>query len=169
MSRPSLIPSASLLVFLSACGAPPPVESTDAASATHQSLAAIAISGTWARETAPGVRIAAGYMTLRNDGDAPRTLVAVSSPRAARVEMHTMSMDGEIMRMRKIPSIELPAHGAALLAPGGNHLMFIDIDRPFAKGEAIPVTLAFSDASQMDVSLTVRDRATAGEDPHAGH
>jgi copper(I)-binding protein len=67
-----------------------------------------------------------------------------------------MTMSNGVMEMTQIPSAEIPAGGSATFAPGGNHLMFIDVTQPFAIGEEIPVTLVFAQAGEVQISLPVR-------------
>ncbi|MGE0045355.1 MAG: copper chaperone PCu(A)C [Hyphomonadaceae bacterium] len=125
----------------------------------------IAISDAWAPVPPNGAPVAAGYMTLTNSTDAPLALTGVQSPRAGRVEVHEMTMEGAMMHMRAIPSLTIPAHGSVSLSPGGTHLMFHDMPTPFAAGEAIPVMLTFDNGARVDALLPVRAR----EGGHAGH
>lgn len=153
-------------MFVCACGPQPAPEASPAPPAATVP----SDNGAWARATPEGVRIAAGYLTLRNETDAVRRVIAAASPRATRVELHSMTMDGDVMRMRKLDGLDVPARGETVLAPGGNHLMFIEIDRPFAAGEAVPVTLTYADGATAEVTLSVRAPSpTGGDDPHAGH
>jgi copper(I)-binding protein len=153
-----------VLAVLASCG---PSSAPDAAQAP---VAAPAEGDAWARATPEGARVAGGYVTLRNDTEAPRRLVAAASPRAAHVELHTMTMDGDVMRMRKVDGFDVPAKGALVLAPGGNHLMFIDIDRPFVAGETVPVTLTYADGATEELAFPVRTAsASGGDSAHGGH
>ena len=127
--------------------------------------AQVAIDKPWARATAPGATVAAGYMALRNPGAAPDRLVGASSPAAARVEMHVHLRDGEVMRMREVAGFDVPARGAFELKPGGAHLMFIDIRRPFKEGETVPVTFRFEKAGEVNAEFHV-GRLTAGGPAH---
>lgn len=157
---------------LAACSpeAPAPTAPTVAASAAPTGDA-LAIAEPWAAATPNGATVAAGYLVVNNPTANADTLVSVSSPRAARVEMHEMKMEGEMMRMRAVDTLEAPAGGALVLAPGGYHLMFIGIDAPFVEGQEAPVTLTFAKAGAIDVVLPVRDRMKAKADGggHGGH
>jgi len=102
--------------------------------------------------------VSAGYMTIRNSTGAADQLIGAESPRAGRVELHVMEMDGAMMQMRPTASVEVPAAGEAALAPGGTHLMFLDLAEPFTPGETIPVTLIFAQAGRVEASLPVRAR-----------
>lgn len=132
---------------------------------------ALSIAEPWAAATPDGATVAAGYLVVNNPTAAADTLVSASSPRAARLEIHEMKMEGEMMRMRAVEMLEAPAGGALVLAPGGYHLMFIGIDAPFVEGQEAPVTLTFAKAVAIDVVLPVRDRlkATADGGGHGGH
>jgi copper(I)-binding protein len=88
-------------------------------------------------------------------------LISTTSPLAARVETHVHLHEGDVMRMRQVKGYELPANGSLELTPGGAHLMFVDIKRPFNEGEKIPVTLRFRRAGEKKVVLDVR-RIDAG-------
>jgi copper(I)-binding protein len=147
---------------LAACG--PTAEPPSAPPAeTAPAAVAIAISDAWARPTPGGVDVGAGYLTITNNG-ADDQLLAASSPRAGRVEVHTMSMDGGMMQMRPAGVLAL-AHGQTLtLAPGGLHLMFFALPAPLALGEEIPVTLTFAEAGPVETTLVVQR-----DPPEAAH
>jgi len=117
--------------------------------------AQIQIEKPWARATAPGAKVAGGYMVIRNAGSAVDRLVSVSSPAAAKVELHVHLNDNGVMRMREVPGYDVPAKGAFELKPGGAHLMFMDIKRPFKEGEKLPVTLKFEKAGEVSAEFQV--------------
>ncbi len=122
----------------------------------------------WSRATSPRASVGAGYLTIRNRGAQPDRLVAATSPRAAKVEIHTMSLDDGIMRMRPLPDgLEVPAGGEASLAPGGNHVMLIGLKMPLKAGEQIPATLRFARAGLVEVKFKVVALGAPG--PNAGH
>jgi copper(I)-binding protein len=118
-------------------------------------LAQIEIENAWTRATPPGAKTAAGYMTIRNQSSSPDHLIRAASPLAARVEMHVHLHDGDVMRMRQVKGYDIPANGSLELKPGGAHLMFVDVKRPFKEGEKIPVTLRFERAGEMKVEFRV--------------
>jgi copper(I)-binding protein len=120
----------------------------------------------WSRATAPGARLAAGYMVIRNKGNAPDRLVGASSTLAAKIETHVTINDGDVMRMREVKGYDVPAQGSFELKPGGAHLMFIKIKQPFKEGERVPVTLRFEKAGEMRVELLV---AKSAPQPHHKH
>ncbi|MBY0563087.1 MAG: copper chaperone PCu(A)C [Hyphomonadaceae bacterium] len=142
---------------LAACGAPS-TDPTPAAATAAEAPAALQVSDAWASATPGGATVSAGYFTITSPIE--DRLVSASSPRAARVEIHEMAMDGDVMRMRAVDGgVELNAGESVTLAPGGIHLMFMDVTSPFGEGESVPVTLTFEQADAIDVVLPVRRRA----------
>ena len=117
--------------------------------------AQVAIDKAWARATAPGAPVAGGYMTIRNKSAAPDRLVGASSAAAARVELHVHIKEGEVMKMRQVSAYNVPAKGSFELKPGGAHLMFLRIARPFKEGDKIPVKLKFEKAGEVSVEFAV--------------
>ncbi|MGH8669281.1 MAG: copper chaperone PCu(A)C [Burkholderiales bacterium] len=115
----------------------------------------VQIEKPWTRATAPGAKVAAGYMIMRNKSASADRLVAISSPAAARVETHVHIRDGDIVRMREVKGYDVPAGSSFELKPGGAHLMFVDIRRPFKEGERIPATLKFEKAGELRVEFHV--------------
>ena len=109
----------------------------------------------WARATAPGAQVAGGYLVIRNQGAAADRLIAASSPAAAKVELHVHINDNGVMKMREVPGYDVPAKGIFELKPGGAHLMFVDIKRPFKEGEKLPVKLKFQKAGEVDAEFQV--------------
>ena len=113
------------------------------------------IDAPWTRATPPGASVAGGFASIRNHGAAPDKLVSASSPAADHVELHIMSMEGGVMRMQQVPSLEVPAGGELSLKPGGAHLMLIGVKAPFKTGEKVPVKLRFEKAGEVEVQLEV--------------
>jgi len=126
----------------------------------------IEVREAWSRATAPGAKVAVGYMEIHNSGAQPDRLVAASSPAAKRVELHVTERDGEIMRMRPVKYYEIRARGQYTLAPGAAHLMLVDVARPLKKGERVPLKLRFERAGEIEVQLEVRDLAARGGHQH---
>lgn len=120
--------------------------------------AAIEVSDAWARATAPGQEVGAAYMNLKSDRKA--TLTGASSPIAGSVEIHEMSMNNGVMKMRMLETMPLPAGKVIKLAPGGFHLMLFDLKKPLAAGETIEIELSLKvakgKASTQKVSLPVK-------------
>ena len=126
--------------------------------------AQVSVSGAWARGTVEGQKATGAYMQLRSaDGAA---LVGAESPAAGAVEIHEMRMDGDVMRMRAIPKLEVPAGQAVELKPGGYHLMLMNLKAPLKKGESVPIKLRFrgkdGKLQAVDVKAEVRDLTASG-------
>jgi copper(I)-binding protein len=117
----------------------------------------IEVHAAWSRATPRGAKVGAGYLQIRNNGDQPDRLVAASTPVARRVEMHVTQREGEVMRMRQVKNFEIPPRGSITLAPGGSHLMLVDLERPLKKGERLPMKLRFERAGEVEVELEVQE------------
>ena len=129
-------------------------------------VGAIDIGHPWARPTAAGQKAGGGYLKLTNAGAADR-LVSVSSDVSDSVELHTMSMDGTVMRMRQVDGIDLPAGQTVELKPGGLHIMFIGLKAPLQEGSKFPVKLKFEKAGEVMVDVKVQQpKGAAAEHKH---
>jgi copper(I)-binding protein len=130
--------------------------------------AQVSVEQAWARATAPGARVAGGYMLVRNAGSAADKLVSASSPAAAKVETHVHINDNGVMKMREVKGYDVPAGGSFELKPGGAHLMFMEIRKPFVEGEKVPVVLKFEKAGEVKVEFHV-GRIGEKAAPAGGH
>lgn len=115
---------------------------------------AIKIEDAYTRATVPGQQVAGGFMKIENKGVADQ-LISASSPVAGEVQLHEMAMDGNVMKMRQVKDIPVPAGGAVELKPGGLHLMFMNIKSPLTAGETVPVKLKFAKAGEVEVKMPV--------------
>jgi copper(I)-binding protein len=124
----------------------------------------------WARTTVQGQKASGAFMKLTAK-EATR-LVSVSSPVAGVTEVHEMKMDGDVMRMRALAGLDLPAGQTVELKPGGYHVMLMDLKTALRKDSSIPLTLVFKNAngveSKLEVSLPVLSTAP-GAAAHGGH
>ncbi|KQS72944.1 hypothetical protein ASG39_04255 [Rhizobium sp. Leaf371] len=116
---------------------------------------ALTLSGGTAKPMPPGAKVGGGGLTIVNAGPSADRLVSVESPAAGRVELHEMTMENDVMRMRKLDGIPVPAGQTVTLAGGGLHLMFIDVAKPFRQGDTIPLTLQFETAGKVTYALPV--------------
>jgi periplasmic copper chaperone A len=125
--------------------------------------AQVQASEAWARGTVPGQTTSAIYLRLRSAE--PAAVIAVDSPLGV-AELHEMKMDGDIMRMRPLKRLELPAGRTVELNPAGAHVMLTGLKRPLAKGDRVPLRLTVEAAGGtrriVEVTADVRDFASAG-------
>lgn len=135
-----------------------------AAQAHSFKLGAIDIGHPYARATVAGQPTGGGFLRLENRGGDDR-LVAASAEVSKSVELHTMSMEGDVMRMRQVDAIELPAGKAVELKPGGLHIMFIGLKAPLKQGDKFPLKLKFEKAGEVTVQVNV-EAAGASHDKH---
>jgi copper(I)-binding protein len=127
--------------------------------------AQVKVETPWARPTVQGQMAGGGFLRLQS-AQADR-LVGGSTPAAGRVELHTMKMEGDVMRMRQLDAIELPAGKPVALEPGGLHLMLMDLKAPLKAGDSFPLTLEFEKAGKVKVDVKVQAGAPApGEHKH---
>jgi hypothetical protein len=119
----------------------------------------VEVKDPWTRATAPGQKAGGVYMQLKSPTGG--ALLAAESPAANIVEIHEMAMEGNVMRMRAIPKLDLPAGQVVELKPGGYHVMLIDLKAPLKKGEVVPVKLKVlgkdGKPAEIDVKAEVRD------------
>jgi copper(I)-binding protein len=122
----------------------------------------LTIEKPWARATPKGAEVGAGYLEIRNNGASPDRLTGGSADFAG-VEIHEMSMEGGVMKMRELKGgLEIPAHGSVKLAPSGYHVMFTGLKRPLVKGESVKATLTFEHAGAVAVDFAVQGVGAAG-------
>ena len=139
-----------------------------AAQAQSSQAGAIAIGHPYARATAEGQRNGGGYLSLDNRGAQADRLTAVRTDAAQAVELHEMAMEGDVMRMRRLDAIEVPAGRTVVLKPGGLHLMLVGLKAPLKAGARVPLTLTFARAGEVEVVLNVEAAGTAAA-PAADH
>lgn len=131
-----------------------------AASAHEYKLGNLEIAHPHARPTVPGQPAAAAYISMENKGSASDRLLSIASPAARTAEVHTMSMDGNIMRMRAVDFIEIkPSETVTMKQGQGYHLMLIGLKEPLKEGDKFPVTLNFEKAGKIEVMVTVEKPA----------
>lgn len=124
--------------------------------------AQVSVTEPWIRATVGGQKVAGGYMQIRSAREV--ALVGVKSPAAANVEVHEMTMVDNVMKMRALPKLDMPAGRTVELKPGGYHLMLIDIREPMKAGAQIRLQLTFEDKEkkQETVEVTAEVRAAGG-------
>jgi copper(I)-binding protein len=137
--------------LLFAAVAPASAQTTPAATARS-----LVILQPWVRATPGGARIAAGYVTIRNDGDAPDRLIGATAEAAKSVTPHEMSMQGDVMSMRALPDgVTIPPHATVTLKPGAVHLMMEGLQRALQQGGRLSGSLVFEKAGTVPVVFAI--------------
>jgi len=131
------------------------------AQAQSAKVGSVQIENAYTRSTVPGQMAAGGFMKIENKG-ALDQLISASSPVAGEVQLHEMAMEGNVMKMRQVKEVVVPAGGAVELKPGGMHLMFINIKAPLTAGETVPVKLKFAKAGEVEVKMPVNAMGAQG-------
>jgi periplasmic copper chaperone A len=137
----------------------------------------LVISQPWTRATAGGAKVGGGYLTIENKGTVADKLVGGSTDAAGKLEVHQMTTSNGVMKMHPVEGgLAIEPGKTVKLAPGGYHLMIVDLKHPFKQGEKVPVTLEFEKAGKVAVSLDVQGigaREPAGgamtDHQHDGH
>lgn len=135
------------------------------ASAALAQPAQLEINNAWARATPGKSENGAAYLTIQSP-TADR-LVSASSPVAKKAELHTMSMQGMVMKMRPIAELDIPAGQPVALKPGGEHIMLMGLSQPLHEGQSFPLTLDFEKAGPRTVTVTVEKAGAKGPGPAA--
>ena len=117
---------------------------------------ALELNDLWIRASVPGQTNGAGYLQIINPGASADKLVAVQSEASNRVELHTVITEDGVAKMREVQGIDIPAHGNVKLAPGGYHVMLLQLTGPFKQDSLIPVVLKFEKAGDVRVNFTVK-------------
>ncbi len=133
-------------------------------------LADVDVKEAWVRSTLPAQKNSGAYMELVSSEAS--TLLSAASPVAGVVEIHSMKMEGDVMKMHSIQNLELPAGKTVKLAPGGYHIMLMELKQPLKKGEIVPITLKVmgkdKQPQNIEVKAEVRDLAQPAPMGH-GH
>ena len=113
----------------------------------------VTVEHPWAPASLPGTTTAAAYMTITNTGTSPIVLTGAVTGAAAHVEIHSMSMDGGIMRMRPVSALPIPPKGSVKFGPGGYHMMLVGVSKPLEVETMVPLTLNFQGAPPVPVEI----------------
>jgi len=141
-----------------------------AASAHEYKVGDLLIGHPYARATVPGQPSGGAYLSIENKGKSADKLIGVASPAAKSTEIHTMSMDGNVMKMREVGSIEIkPAEKVAMQPGNGYHIMMIGLTQQLKAGDKVPMTLTFEKAGKVDVTVNVEDKSAGKADEHMHH
>jgi periplasmic copper chaperone A len=127
------------------------------AQAEDITVGSLKISALWVRATPKGAPVGGGYMTITNAGTAPDRLIGGSADVSSRFEIHEMSMDNGVMKMRPVgKGLEIKPGQTIELKPGGYHVMFVGLNKPFEEGQHVKATLEFEKAGKVAVDFTVQ-------------
>jgi periplasmic copper chaperone A len=123
----------------------------------------LVITQAWSRATPGGAKVAGGYLTIENRGSTPDRLIGGTVDVAAKVEVHEMATKNGVMTMRQLDSgLTIEPGKTVKLAPGGYHLMMLDLKSPLKKGDQLPVTLEFEKAGKVTVSFDIQGVGAPG-------
>ena len=134
----------------------------------HGQTPPVKVEGAWARATVQGQMGTGAFMRIT--ASEPLTLTGVTTPAAGVAEVHEMKLEGDVMKMRAVTGLDLPAGKSVELKPGGWHVMLLDLKAPLKPGTSVPVTLQFKDArgarSSLQMQLPVAARAPTDAHKH---
>ena len=137
---------------------------TVAATFSLAQTASLQVEGAWARATVQGQKATGAFMKIT--AKESMRLVGAQSPVAGVTEVHEMKMEGDVMKMRAVPGLDLPAGKAVELKPGGYHVMLMDLKAPLVKDSKVPLTLVFKNSqgieSKLELSVPVGIVAPTG-------
>jgi len=135
------------------------------ASAHDYTVGSLKIDHPWARATPKGATVAGGYMKITNSGATPDRLIGGSTDAAKKLEIHEMSMDGGVMKMRELPNgLEIPPGATVELKPGSYHVMMTGIAKQWMKGDHVKASLTFEKAGKVDVEFDVEAAGASAMD-----
>jgi periplasmic copper chaperone A len=132
---------------------------------TSYAATVLHVRDAWVQQAPPGAAVLAAYLVLANGGTAAQTLVSVSSPDFAAVEIHTSQIVNGIASMTHLKDLTIPAQGQQIFAPGSAHLMLLRPKRALRAGDPVRLRLHFSGAVTLDVTAKVTPTAP-GTDHH---
>jgi len=127
----------------------------------------ITVSDVWSRTAAVVGGNGAGFFVIENHMAEDDLLLRAEADVSNAVELHTMTMNDNIMRMRKIDSVPVPANSTVTFAPGGEHVMFIGLKAPLKEDESFPLTLVFKKAGAITVQVSVLKTAPKAAQGHS--
>ncbi|MGY8661795.1 copper chaperone PCu(A)C [Bradyrhizobium sp. UFLA05-109] len=123
----------------------------------------LVVTQAWSRATPKGAKTGGGYLSIENKGSAPDRLIGGSADVAGSVQIHEMSTEGGVMKMRPVENgLTIEPGKTVKLAPGGYHLMMMDLKQQLKRGDKVPVTLEFEKAGKVTISLDVEGVGAQG-------
>jgi copper(I)-binding protein len=140
------------------------------ASAQDVTKGDIVISAPWSRATPGGASVAGGYLVITNKGLSAERLVSFTTDLADQPEIHEMTNEGGVMKMRPLAKgLTIPAGGSVKLEPGGYHLMLLKLKKPLTAGQRYKAILVFEKAGPVEVEFEVRAMGEGQKKGHGGH
>lgn len=131
--------------------------------AADYTVGSLKISTPWARATPKGAQVGGGFMTITNTGTAPDRLIGGATGISSSFEVHEMSMDGSVMKMRMLKDgLEIKPGETVTLRPGGYHVMFVGLKDQLKQGDAFKTTLEFAKAGKVEVEFKIEGIAASG-------
>ncbi|HET9033072.1 MAG TPA: copper chaperone PCu(A)C [Dokdonella sp.] len=128
----------------------------------------VGVSGAWIPQAPPGASMMAGYLTLKNEGDTPVSILAAQSDRFRSVSLHQTVIEEGVSRMRELHLIEMVPGQEVKFAPGGMHLMLMEPRKLVAPGDRIEITFLLSDGQRVPAIFEVQ-AADSADDAHEHH
>jgi copper(I)-binding protein len=138
-----------------------------ALTSTAWAQSTVKVEDAWVRGTVAQQKATGAFMRLTPSANA--RLVEASSPVAGVTEIHEMAMEKDVMKMRRIPGLDLPAGRTTELKPGGYHVMLMDLKQPLQAGQNVPITLVFEDANKLRFTQQIEAPIQALGASHGGH
>jgi copper(I)-binding protein len=129
----------------------------------------LGVSNAWIPQAPPGVEMLAGYLTLKNSGDAAVSILAAQSSRFLTVTVHQTVIEDGVSRMRELNHLEIAPGEEVKFAPGGLHLMLMQPRREVLPGERIEITFLLSDGQRVPAMFDVQGQDATGGAPHEHH
>ena len=128
-----------------------------AAHAQEYKAGALVIDHPWTRATPKSATVAGGYLKITNTGSTPDRLTGGSADVSRKFEVHEISMDGGVMKMRELKNgLEIPPGATVELKPGAYHIMMMNLAHPLSPGEKVKASLTFEKAGKVDVEFAVQ-------------
>ncbi len=160
------MPVIAVLLGLGAAGL---LNSAAVAQSAGDRAGSIRIIDAWAPPSAGSQRTGAVYFTMINEGPSEDRLAGVSTDGAGLAALHTNIIKDNVVRMRPIDGVTLPAGSTIILKPGGMHLMLYDMSAPLVSGTRLGLNLQFARAGKISIDAVVRDAQPGAAQPHPSH
>ena len=125
------------------------------AMAADYNIGSLEIMGPWSRATPKGAPTAIGYMTIKNNGTTPDRLIGGSVDFASGFQLHSMTMEDGVSKMRELESVDIGPGQTIVFKPGGSHVMFVGVKQPLSQGQHVKGTLVFEHAGTVQIEYSV--------------